>query len=150
TLRARTPLRWGVAREPSIHPLDRLTLESGPRLARPDPGPLAGRIQPAGVFLLQPLDQRGCRVVGGDAVLFSEPLAIPQRPAAHVRHQPQPDRQVDVDVHAAHGWWGVVALFGVAQEPSPERQVPVTHAGDPEILGLAPEVLPAVGNHERV
>src|SRR3989442_9315537 len=63
TLRARTPRRWGAAREPSIPALDRFGLETGPGLARPDPGPLAGRIQPAGVLLLQPLDQLGRRVV---------------------------------------------------------------------------------------
>src|SRR3989442_11083547 len=91
TLRARTPLRWCGAREPSIHALDRFGLETGPGLARPDPGPLAGRIQPAGVLLLQPLDQLGRRVVRSEAVLFAQPFAVTQRPAAQVRHQPQAD-----------------------------------------------------------
>src|SRR2546429_4258073 len=36
---------------------------------------LAGRIQSAGVLVLQPLDQLGRRVVRGDTVLFSQPLA---------------------------------------------------------------------------
>src|SRR5439155_809794 len=96
-----TPLRWRLVREPSIHALHRLALETRPGLARSDPGSLAGRIQSAGVLVLQPLDQLGRRVVRGDTVLFSQPLALPQRPATQVRHEPQPDREVDVDIHAA-------------------------------------------------
>src|SRR6266849_10591250 len=140
---AGTPLRWRLVREPSIHALDRLALETRPRLARADPGPLAGPIQAAGVLVLQPLDQPGRRVVRGDAVLFSQPLAVPQRPATHVRHEPQPDREVDVDVQAAREPGGAAALFGVAQEPAAERQVPITRAGNPEVLGLAPKALTA-------
>src|SRR2546428_11283511 len=142
TLRARTPLGWCAAREPSIHALDRLGLETGPGRARPAPGPLAGRIRPAGVLLLQPLDQLGRRVVRSEAVLFPQPLAFPQRPATQVRHEPQPDRQVDVDVHAARERGGAASFFGVAQKPSAERLVPITGAGYPEIPGLAQEGYP--------
>src|SRR6058998_3919267 len=142
-----TPLRWRLVREPSIHALDRLALETRPGLARADPGSLAGRIQSAGVLVLQPLDQLGRRVVRGDAVLFSQPLALPQRPATQVRHEPQPDREVDVDIHPARESRGAAALFGVAQEPTAERQVSITRAGNPEVLGLAPKALTAVGDH---
>src|SRR5207249_4316670 len=121
TSRARTLIRWRPARWASIHPLDRLTLETGPSLARADPGPLAGRVQRAGVFLLQPLDQLGRRVVGGDAVVFAQPFRFPQQPAAQVRHEPQSDREVEVDVHPVRDAGGGAALFGVAQEPSAER-----------------------------
>src|SRR5213592_1660235 len=116
-----TPLRWRLVREPSIHALHRLALETRPGLARSDPGSLAGRIQSAGVLVLQPLDQLGRRVVRGDTVLFSQPLALPQRPATQVRHEPQPDREVDVDIHPARESRGAAALFGVAQEPAEER-----------------------------
>src|SRR2546425_3393464 len=142
------PIRSYAAHEPSIHVLDRLALETRPGLARADPGSLAGRIQAAGVLVLQPLDQLGRRVVRGDAVLFSQPLALPQRPATQVRHEPQPDREVDVDIHAARESRGAAALFGVAQEPAAERQVSITRAGNPEVLGLAPKALTAVGDHE--
>src|SRR2546428_6209911 len=111
TLRARTPLGWCAAREPSIHALDRFGLETGPGLARPDPGPLAWRIQPAGVLLLQPLDQLGRRVVRSEAVLFPQSLAFPQRPTTQVRHHPQPDRPVHVDAHATRNRWVSASLF---------------------------------------
>src|SRR5206468_3147998 len=137
-------IRWRAAREASIHPLDRLTLETGPSLARADPGPLAGRIQPAGVLLLQPLDQLGRRVVRRDAVVFAQPLVVPHRPAAQVRHEPQPDRQVEVDVHPVRDARRATALLGVTQQPAAERQVPVPGAGDPEVPGLALEVLSTV------
>src|SRR3989475_6833213 len=71
------PIRSYAVREPSIHALHRLALETRPGLARADPGSLAGRIQAAGVLALQPLDQLGRRVVRGDAVLVSQPLALP-------------------------------------------------------------------------
>src|SRR5207249_6142580 len=74
------PIRSYAVREPSIHALHRLALETRPGLARADPGSLAGRIQSAGVLVLQPLDQVGRRVVRGDTVLFSQPLALPQGP----------------------------------------------------------------------
>src|SRR2546425_4945591 len=142
------PIRSYAAREPSIHALHRLALETRPGLARADPGSLAGRIQSAGVLVLQPLDQLGRRVVRGDTVLFSQPLALPHGPATQVRHEPQPDREVDVDIHAARESRGAAALFGVAQEPAAERQVPIARAGNSEVLGLAPQALTAVGDHE--
>src|SRR5437588_12374426 len=124
-----------------VHPLDGLAPQTRPRGAGLDPGSLGEVAEPAGIVLLEPVDCLGRGFQGRNAVLFSEPRAMPQRPLAHMRDQPLPYREIDVDVHAAGGCGRALTPFGVTQAPSLEPQVPIPVAGNPDFAWGAEQLL---------
>src|SRR3989454_3346799 len=79
-----------AAHEPSIHVLDRLALETRPGLARADPGSLAGRIQAAGVLVLQ--DRKSTRLNSSHLVISYAVFCLKKKKNKQKKHTSRYDK----------------------------------------------------------